>query len=256
MGDEDHRGRPALPDPQQLELEDLPRLRVDRRERLVHQQDLRLRREGPGEPRPLLHAAGELIRIRLLEAGEPDELDVLRDRSADVLPRRPGEPEPVRDVLVHRLPREEAEVLEDDRDAAGRRRHRGAVDPHLARGRQHQPVDAAQQRRLAAAARPDDRHDLALADRHVDVLEDAQRAEALRETLDLDPRAAGPALLADPRRSGLHACLHRPGHLRYQGRSRRVARLAAALIATPSSASASTATIASFWWNDRELNRM
>src|ERR1041385_930745 len=36
MGDEDHRGRSLIPDAQQLELQNLARLRVDRGERLLH----------------------------------------------------------------------------------------------------------------------------------------------------------------------------------------------------------------------------
>ena len=40
VGDENHRGRPLFPNAQQLELQNLARLRVDSRERLVHQQTL------------------------------------------------------------------------------------------------------------------------------------------------------------------------------------------------------------------------
>ena len=66
---------PLLPDAQQLELQDLARLRVDRGERLVHQQHVRLDRERACEPAALLHAARHLVRIGLLEAGEPDHGD-------------------------------------------------------------------------------------------------------------------------------------------------------------------------------------
>ena len=118
--DEDHRGRPALPDPQQLELEDLPRLRVDRGERLVHQQHLRLDRERAGEAGALLHAARELVGVGLVEPVQPDELDVVRHLLADLLLRRAGHAQAVGDVLVDRLPGEEAEHLEDDGDALRR----------------------------------------------------------------------------------------------------------------------------------------
>ena len=63
----------SFPDPQQLELQDLARLRIDRGERLVHQQHARLDRERPCEAAALLHAAGHLIGIRVLEPGEADQ---------------------------------------------------------------------------------------------------------------------------------------------------------------------------------------
>jgi len=44
-------------------VHDLAGLRVERTERLVHEQYLRARHERPGDGRPLLHAPGELIRI-------------------------------------------------------------------------------------------------------------------------------------------------------------------------------------------------
>jgi len=45
---------------QQFLLEHFTRLRVERRERLVHQQDIRIDRKRPHQPNALLHAAGEL----------------------------------------------------------------------------------------------------------------------------------------------------------------------------------------------------
>src|SRR5690606_24577685 len=47
----------------------------------------------------------------------------------------------------------------------------GAVQPHLAPGGLDQPVDAAQQRRLAAAGKPHDHEDLAAPDRQRDVVD-------------------------------------------------------------------------------------
>ena len=48
---------------QQILLELAPRLLVDRRERLVHQQHLGVDRERAREPDALAHAARELVRI-------------------------------------------------------------------------------------------------------------------------------------------------------------------------------------------------
>src|SRR5581483_8751643 len=132
----------------------------------------------------------ELIRVGLLEALEPDELDVVLHLLADRLLGRACHAQPVRDVLVHRLPREEAEHLEDDGHALRRRGHGRAVDPDDTRHRADEAVDVAQERRLAAAARADDRDAFAAADLEVDVLEDAKLAELHREPVDLDAGAA------------------------------------------------------------------
>ena len=64
---------------QQLGLHELARLRIERGERLVHQQDLGIGGERAREVDALLHAARQLGRIPPLEALEPDELEeVLR----------------------------------------------------------------------------------------------------------------------------------------------------------------------------------
>ena len=63
---------------QQLLLQDFAGLRVERRERLVHQQDRRVHGERAHQAHALLHAAGELIGIVALEAGEPDQLEIMR----------------------------------------------------------------------------------------------------------------------------------------------------------------------------------
>ncbi len=67
---------------QQFLLQDFAGLRVERGERLVHQQHRRVHRQRPHQADALLHAAGELIGIVLLEAGEPDQLEIVRDARA------------------------------------------------------------------------------------------------------------------------------------------------------------------------------
>ena len=71
VGDE-HDGLLLLvPDAQQLLLQQQLVLRVERRERLVHQQDFRIVGEGARDGDALLHAAGELVRIIIGEARQP-----------------------------------------------------------------------------------------------------------------------------------------------------------------------------------------
>src|SRR5437870_3907133 len=139
-------------------------------------------------------------------------------RRSPPAPTTGGRAQAVGDVLVDRLPGEEAEHLEDDCDALRRRGHRVAVDPNDALRRPQQAVDVPQERRLAAAARPDDRDALAAPDLEVDALEDAQLAELHREPLDLDAGAAGIRRCGWPL-GGEARRAHVPSR-RYQGRKR------------------------------------
>ena len=69
------RGLPKL---HQLDLHHLADLRIERAERLVHEQRGRIDRERAREPDALLHAAGELVRIELRELGEAHLLEHAR----------------------------------------------------------------------------------------------------------------------------------------------------------------------------------
>ena len=134
MGDE-HHGL-ALVGPlhelQELLLQDLAGLRVERGERLVHQQDRRIDRERAHEADALLHAAGELIGILLLEAGEADEVEIVPHALLDDGRRRAGHGEPEGGVLVDGLPRQQAEMLEHHGDARRRSCDRLAEHRELA----------------------------------------------------------------------------------------------------------------------------
>ena len=69
-------------------LEVAARLRVDRRERLVHQQDRRLVGERARDRDALLHAAGELPRVVVDEPRQPDRLERLLDEPRALAPWR------------------------------------------------------------------------------------------------------------------------------------------------------------------------
>src|SRR3954470_21546308 len=73
-----------LPDPLELVVEDVAGHRVQRAERLVHEQDLGVAREGPGERRALAHSAGQLVRLASREAGELHHLEQFRHPRAAV----------------------------------------------------------------------------------------------------------------------------------------------------------------------------
>ena len=120
VGDEDDGRLRGLGDPLQLEVHLVARDRVERAERLVHEQDLGVVAQGPGDGDALAHAAGELARERLLEALQADELAQLV-RAAPALglvdlAQQQRQP----DVLLDRVPGEEVGVLEDEAELAQR----------------------------------------------------------------------------------------------------------------------------------------
>ena len=86
VGDEDHGLRRALPDAQQLALHQPAGLRVERAERLVHQQDLGIEGERARDRGALLHAAGKLRGVAVLEAVQADQLDEIAARASRARP--------------------------------------------------------------------------------------------------------------------------------------------------------------------------
>jgi hypothetical protein len=74
-----------LLDPLQLDLHLLAQLQVERAERLVEEEHLRVVDDRPRRARPAGAAAGELHRLAVAEALEPDERRAPR-RPADAAP--------------------------------------------------------------------------------------------------------------------------------------------------------------------------
>ena len=75
VGDEDEGDPDLALDPLELELHLLAQLEVERAERLVEQQHLRLVDDRARQRDPLALAAGELERLAVAEAGEADHLE-------------------------------------------------------------------------------------------------------------------------------------------------------------------------------------
>jgi hypothetical protein len=73
--DEQHRLLLRGPQAEHLVLHQLARLDVERRERLVHQDDVGVERQRLREARALAHAARQLVRIAVAEAAEADALE-------------------------------------------------------------------------------------------------------------------------------------------------------------------------------------
>src|SRR5690242_21828227 len=112
MRDEHDRRPSLLPDRKQLLLHDASRLRIEGAERFIHEQNVRRDRQRARDRGALLHAAGELARIGVLEARELNQIDVVPRTLAPLLARDADVLEAIEDVAQHCLPWKQAEVLE------------------------------------------------------------------------------------------------------------------------------------------------
>ena len=165
---------------------------VEVRERLVHEEEARAHHEGPGERDALLLAAGELAGHPRGELGHLDQVRMLPRPAAELGPRDAPRAEAVGDVLPHREVREDCVVLEDHPDVPRVRRQRvepGAAADDAARVRPGEARDAPEESGLPAAARPEEREELARPGGHRDAVERGLGAVALDEPGHLEPRA-------------------------------------------------------------------
>ena len=187
--DEDRRHVHLVVEAEQPLAQLLAHAGVERAERLVEQEHLRLGSERTRERHALPLAAGELRRIAAAEPGELHELEQLGDARADLALRAAADAEPEGDVVPDRHVRERGVVLEDEADAALLRRERRrllAGDEHVAGVGHLEPGDHAQQRRLAAAARAEQRGERAALDEDRDVVDRDEVPESLRDVTRLD----------------------------------------------------------------------
>src|SRR5262249_31334015 len=97
-----------------------------------------------------------------------------------------GHSQAIGDIFEDRLPRKQAEMLEDHCHTGDRLRDALIADADFAGIVRQKPVDAAQEGGLATARRADDCNDLALTDVEVDIAKDLERAVALAQTADAD----------------------------------------------------------------------
>ena len=158
------------------EFHDLDRgLGVQGRRRLVGQQELGLLHEGAGNADALALAARKAVGTLVGESGEAHRVEE-RKSAVDVGPRvfpQPGFPRrdiaqpSAKQVFHHREALNEVVFLKHHADLAARQAQRAPVQFHqvlileedLAGSRLDQPVDAADQRRLAGARGADDGRD-------------------------------------------------------------------------------------------------
>ncbi|GAB4000120.1 hypothetical protein GCM10029992_31040 [Glycomyces albus] len=195
MSDEDDRLVQLALQVEELVLHVLADERVERAERLVHQQDLGVGRQGAGQADALLHAARELHGQLVLLTAQADHLDRL---AGPVLTLGPGQAldlEAEGHVVDHGAVRQEREVLEDHADLVAAQLAQGlggqpaevdAVDPDVPGGRLDQVVEHADEGRLAGTGQAHDHEDLPGGD--LEVVVDDRSGDLLGQVLPWDSR--------------------------------------------------------------------
>ena len=127
--DQHDRRAGALPEAEQLRVEAFARQGVERAERLVQQQHLRLAHERAGDRRPLAHAARELARVgaRRTRSGRPCSSSCAR-ALASRGSATPASSSGKATLSMRRPPGQQARLLEDEADARVGVTYRGAAD--------------------------------------------------------------------------------------------------------------------------------
>src|ERR1017187_1343531 len=174
-------------------------LRIERAGGLVREEEGGPVREGPGDRDALLLAARELCGKDVGLLGDPDLLEHLHRAPAALLARDAGVKQWELDVAEDGRLRQEVVALEYEADLlvadACERATRQTLDglPVESVAAGGAGVEAAQdrhERRLPGARRPDERHELAFLDDHVDPAQGVDgvpvRAEDLREAAGFD----------------------------------------------------------------------
>jgi hypothetical protein len=180
MGDEDEGDAELLLQRLQLLLHLLPELQVERAERLVEEQHLRVVHQGAGKRHALALAAGKLRRAAPLIAAELDHGERGLGFRLALFLGNALDHEAVGDVLADRHMREEGVVLEHRVDVAlvGRNAFRGlAENLDVTFVGLLETGNETQARRLARARRSEHGEELAFSDVEGDAIDGTDRAE-------------------------------------------------------------------------------
>ncbi|MNO69815.1 hypothetical protein D3C76_606760 [compost metagenome] len=178
MGDEQrgflhHRGKL-----QELVLELSADQRVQGAERFVHQEDAGVRRHRACQSDTLLHPAGKLGRKAVFPTRQRYQRQFLPGDAVAGGLVHAAQFEAERDVVSHCAVGKQGRVLEDHADLLGAHLAQRpgvqpvdirAIDQNLAGGGLDQPVDVADEGRLARAGQPHDAEDLAFPDAEVGI---------------------------------------------------------------------------------------
>ena len=146
-------------------------LRIEVRERLIHEEDLRLTDDCTAHGHALALATGQCL--RLAELGEVEDLSGLLDALADLFLRGAGDLQGEAHVVGDGHVRVQSIVLEHHGDVAILRLHRGdvlATDEDAALVDLFEAGEHTEGGRLAATGRTDEHEELAILDIEIQVI--------------------------------------------------------------------------------------
>ena len=152
-----------IPNAQQLTLQGLAGLRVEGGERFVHQQHIRVVGQRAGNRYALAHAAGQLVRVARGEAIEAHQLQVFAGSFQPPGLGHPADLQAHGNVVEHRAPGQQCIALEHNTLVTVDALQGPAIDQKVAAGLVRKPCKDIHKGRLAAARRPEDGQELALA---------------------------------------------------------------------------------------------
>jgi hypothetical protein len=118
--DQQHALDRQLPRRPQIEKVVAQRLRcqhIKRRERLIHEQDVRVYHQCARKTYPLAHSARKFARVRGFETVEADEVDGCERSAANLGGRQAQRLEADLHVLQHRQPGKQSKTLKHHRNA-------------------------------------------------------------------------------------------------------------------------------------------
>src|SRR5579883_3378409 len=164
-------------------------LGIEIRQGLVEQKDLRVAYDSPPHGDALTLAAGELARVARQQLHQAENLGRALDPDVDLALRRAAQLQRECHVVGDRHVRIERVILKDHRDVALFRWQMiddPVADANLPGGDVFKSRDHAQQCGLAAAGRPDQHDEFAIAYRNVDAVNDACRTEGFAHLADFD----------------------------------------------------------------------
>ena len=157
MSNKDHRFTFAIVELKQFLLQHLAGLGIHRSERLVHQENLWVNRQGARQAHALLHAARELVRVFEVPSGELHRLDSLPGNLTALVFSDASHLQSERYVVPDVAVGHQGHVLENHADGFGAdltqflRAHGtdvSALDINRTVGRLNQSVDVSDQSRL------------------------------------------------------------------------------------------------------------
>src|ERR1017187_2645610 len=159
--EEDTASRDLLAQPElhQFTAQVLRREHIERGKWLVHEQDFRLHRQGARESHTLLHAAGELLWVRILEAFQADRIQRVERLPMPFALRHAQRQQRHFDVFGHGQPRKQREALKNNCDVGAGLRHGPAMPQNFAGAWRRQTREHAQESRFARARWPKQRDD-------------------------------------------------------------------------------------------------